>query len=78
LKLALLGPSFAFIPPLYAFNDLPGMKCEAGIHDDVPEEYYLDRIRTVSPYFICYYFVVFSDSRQFDDGCDFVGKFRLT
>lgn len=39
--------SLAFIPPLYAFNELPGMKCKAGMNDEVPEEYYLDRIQTV-------------------------------
>ncbi|KAI6177520.1 Solute carrier family 23 member 2 [Aphelenchoides bicaudatus] len=48
LRLAILqGPSFAFIPPLYAFNELPGMKCTAGKNDEVPEEYYLDRMRTI-------------------------------
>ncbi|KAI6215689.1 Solute carrier family 23 member 2 [Aphelenchoides besseyi] len=48
LRLAILqGPSFAFVPPLYAFNDLPEMKCKATMHDEVPEEYYYNRIQTI-------------------------------
>jgi nucleobase transporter 1/2 len=48
LRLAILqGPSFAFIPPLYAFNNLPNQKCVAGINDEVPEEFYLNRIRII-------------------------------
>ncbi|CAD5218850.1 unnamed protein product [Bursaphelenchus okinawaensis] len=48
LRLAILqGPSFAFIPPLFAFKDLPGMQCKATIHDDVPEADYLFRIQTI-------------------------------
>ncbi|CAD5225577.1 unnamed protein product [Bursaphelenchus xylophilus] len=48
LRLAILqGPSFAFIPPLFAFNDLPGMECKSTIHDEVPEESVLYRIQTI-------------------------------
>lgn len=60
LRLAILqGPSFAFIPPLFAFKDLPGMECKASMTDHVPESWYLFRIQTVSkqqaflPYFNC-------------------------
>lgn len=42
-----VSQNITFSPPLIAFNDLPGMKCDAGMNDDVPEEQYLDRIRTI-------------------------------
>uniref|UniRef100_A0AC34R3A0 C-CAP/cofactor C-like domain-containing protein n=1 Tax=Panagrolaimus sp. JU765 TaxID=591449 RepID=A0AC34R3A0_9BILA len=48
LRLAILqGPSFAFLPPLFAFANLPEMKCTANWTDFVPEEVYYEKIRTI-------------------------------
>uniref|UniRef100_A0A7E4ULX2 Solute carrier family 23 member 2 n=1 Tax=Panagrellus redivivus TaxID=6233 RepID=A0A7E4ULX2_PANRE len=48
LRLAILqGPSFAFLPPLYAFANLPEMRCKATMNDYVPYEQYSSRIESI-------------------------------
>uniref|UniRef100_A0A914WAV6 Solute carrier family 23 member 2 n=1 Tax=Plectus sambesii TaxID=2011161 RepID=A0A914WAV6_9BILA len=46
VRLALLqGPSFAYLPPIFAFSNLPEFKCNVSAHEEVPEEDYLLRLR---------------------------------
>ncbi|KAE9546523.1 hypothetical protein FO519_010265 [Halicephalobus sp. NKZ332] len=48
LRLAILqGPSFTFLPPLFAFASLPEIQCNATSSDIIPEEIYLENIRTI-------------------------------
>ena len=54
LRLPILqGPSLAFFPPLYAFANLPDMKCNYSIDDEVPEQHYLSRIQTIEGSLVC-------------------------
>ncbi|KAE9552150.1 hypothetical protein FO519_004654, partial [Halicephalobus sp. NKZ332] len=54
LRLPILqGPSFAFLPPLYSYANLPGIKCNYSSSDDVPEEYYYNRIQTIQGSLAC-------------------------
>ncbi|PAV78906.1 hypothetical protein WR25_01899 [Diploscapter pachys] len=48
LRLPVLhGPSFAFIPTLIAFANLPENKCNADVNTVVPEEEYIDKLLTI-------------------------------
>ena len=54
LRLPILqGASLAFFPPLYAFANLPQMKCNFSTNDHVPEEFYLNRIQMIQGSLIC-------------------------
>ena len=54
LRLPILqGPSFAFLPPLYSFANLPDFKCNYSSYDHVPEEHYLLRIQIIQGSLAC-------------------------
>ncbi|KAE9547109.1 hypothetical protein FO519_009678, partial [Halicephalobus sp. NKZ332] len=54
LRLPILqGPSLAFLPPLYSYANLPELKCNFTSIDEVPEEYYYERIQTIQGSLAC-------------------------
>ena len=54
LRLPILqGPSFAFLPPLYSFANLPDFKCNYSDNADVPEDFYLNRIQLIQGSLAC-------------------------